>query len=255
MKKNKTKIKINNKTNIIVVSMIFVLLVSFVVYNLNDNKKLIYDEDEINTLFSNFGQCASGYELLFNNKGNLEFKDLTKEFINNTLYNYLNYYGKIDSNKSIEVMSKSNPKIDSFTKDDLEDAVKSIYGDVDYKINDTFDLGDYKFNYNTDEKKYISIRESQINCKNNEYDGYIVNSINVEDDKLNVEIIYYKYKLEVNEKGCFRMVYFGTKDSEQFTNNNDPNIVKDNKDHFLVYKFVFVPDKNKYVFNHIERVI
>ena len=221
--------------------------------NNQDNQKPKFNVNEMTSYFSNFGECAFGYELDFSDNKKLKYKDLSTEFVNNILYNYLKYKGKATTNQEYNVMSEEDPKIESFYKKDLEDAIKYIYGAVKYDLKDTFSLGDYSFNYDKKEDKYISIRTKSPNCTIKRFNGYFVDSVYFEDNEVYVDILFYNYLYETNSTGCFKLTYYGTKKYEQFTSSNS-DIIKEHKENFLKYRFVFAQGKKSYVFDHVELV-
>ena len=85
------------------------------------------------------------------------------------------------------------------------------------------------------------------------YNGYVVNSVALENNKLNIDILFYNYELQVGEKGCFIFTYYATKDDEKYTGKTS-DLVKEHQEHFQKYRFVFVPYKSTYVFDHVELV-
>ena len=251
------------KRNKLIFSILFIIVLSLSIYGCdkknppkpNDNQtiKAVYDENETIAYFSNFGSCSMGYKLDFQGRKSLYYADLPADFINNTLYNYLKYSKKIDSNNVlINETSEDNPQIDKFTRTNLEAAFKHIYGSASYEMPNSFDLGDYSFDYDNGNKQYVYKKSQIVACGNKKLDAYSVNSIYEEDNKLYVNVLYYNYEFKMNDKGYTR-VYYGTKDNEQFE-NPDYYFLNDNQEHFLRYLFVFVPHNGIYVFDHVELV-
>ena len=207
--------------------------------------------NETNAVFSKFGLCATGYELNINNNEKLEYSSLPKVFVNNTLYNYLNYNNMVKSNKVEGIITENNPKTDSFTKSDLEKAIENVYGDVIYDFGDTFDLGDYKFTYNRGSDTYTSTIKKQYACGNIKLNGYNINSIYINNYKeLRVNIYYYKYKFEVNDNG-YKTIFYGTKNDKTFE-KPDYTFINQHPENFINYEFVFKSVGDSYVFDYIE---
>ena len=250
MKRRKLKKKIDY-TSLLSLFCFIIILVMISLFVINEDKKVNYSEGEIKSYFSSFGQCATGYKLDFGDDKVLRYNGLPKEFINNTIFNYLKYSGKVESNKDNNMIKENDPKIESFTKKDLKKAIKYIYGNVEYDLSEDFDLGDYSFSY---DNKYISIRKEEPNCINKKIDGYDIDNIKLEDDKLYVDILFYNYEMETKDKTCFRIIQYGTKDNEQFINNNNSNFIKEHKEHFLKYRFVFKKDRKSYIFDYVEEI-
>ena len=190
-----------------IISILLVVCLSIILYgcnnesggNSNPSEKATYDEETVKSYFTNFGQCAVGYKFDFKNQKELVSYDVPKVFKNNMIYNYLKYKGKITSNKDKDIMSEQDPKIDSFTKKDLEEAVSVIFGMENYDILDTFDLGDYSFEYDSSKKKYTATRTKQYGCGDEKLAGYSVNSVYVENNNLLVNVLYYDYEYQINE--------------------------------------------------------
>ena len=215
-------------------------------------EKATYDENETAMLFSKFGTCSSGYKLDFGEKNELKYSDLPDTFKNNLLFNYLKHNKKVESNKEDNIVTPDSPKTESFAKSDLESAIKNVFGDVEYGFSTSFDLGDYSFNLDENTKKYNSERNEALGCGNTKLDGYDVNSIYVENNKLYVNVIYYRYEYLMNSEG-YAFVYYGTKDDKRFE-NPEYYFLQNNQEHFYRYLFVFVPKGKVYVFDHVELI-
>ena len=103
--------------------------------------------------------------------------------------------------------------------------------------------------------------ESQILVKNikvEDFDGIFFvggmgSSVYFEDNEVYVDILFYNYLYETNSTGCFKLTYYGTKKYEQFTSSNS-DIIKEHKENFLKYRFVFAQGKKSYVFDRVELV-
>ena len=250
----------------IIISILFVIVLSLSIYGCdkknqttptpkpseNKTEKATYDENETIAYFSNFGSCSSGYGLSFQGKKTLNYSDLPSTIVNNTLYNYLKYSKKVESNNVlINETTEDNPKISKFSKSDLEAAIKHLYGNVEYDMSSTLELGDYSFQYDGS-KDFVYENTSIVSCGNKKLDAYSVNSIYEEDNKLYVNIIYYNQEYKMNNKGYTRVIY-GTNDNEKFE-NPDYYFLNNHQEHFLRYLFVFVPNNGIYVFDHVELI-
>lgn len=239
MKKKKTKQ--NNNDFIIMSIMVLIIVIVCLVFGIRSkNIKIEYDENEIKSYYSKFGYCAFGYKLDFKNN-NIKYEDLPRVFINNTLYNYLKYNNKVSINEEKE----------SFNKEDLDNAIKNIYGEVKYEFNDTLDLGDYSFKYDEDENVYKTTKSKEINCEKKLLNGYVVNSVEEVNNKLYLDVLYYDYDLEFNGNTCLRYNFYGTKDNETFRYGSPENL-KFIPEHFLTYRFVFKPYNESYIFDYVE---
>ena len=100
-----------NKTIIIIIAVLILVSLGIAIYGFlskeeNEEEKpnktepnthAQYDEKIIESYFTNFGKCASGYELEFNEDKKLSLSSLPQSFINNTMHNYLQYSKKIKS--------------------------------------------------------------------------------------------------------------------------------------------------------------
>ena len=255
------KRKSNKKNDFITAILILmcVLFIILVVYELFFDKKeeikpaRTYDANKLAEIITKYGMCSTGYDLNLIEGKQLKFEDLPKKFINNNLYSYMRINKIIKSNKESEIVSEQSPKIESFYREELNDAIEKMYGNVTYEVGDSFDLGEYTFTYDKKEDKYTTVKTKEIDCTYKKYDGYIVDSVLSEKDKVTLDLLFYNYELQVGEKGCFKFIYYATKDDEQFVGKTS-DLVKENKEHFVRYRFIFVPYKSSYVFDHVELI-
>ena len=222
--------------------VLFIVLVIYVVFDQLKKPEIEYNPNETVAYIAYFGNCDTGYKLDFNDNI-VKYDDLPESFINNTLYNYLKNKGKVFINNENE----------SFTRDDLKDAVKHIYGNVNYEYKDIFSLGDFEFNYDSSINKYITKRDNDIKCTNIRSYGYLLDSITQKNHKYFIDVLYYEYDFEIKDGTCVRFNFYGTKDNEEFTYGK-PDSLKYIPEHFLKYRFVFVEKKESYIFDHIELV-
>ena len=241
---------------LIVLSVIFVLLVVYELFISKMFKLVPYTEEEISEYITKYGFCSSGYKLDLDENKTIKYEDLSQIFINSHLYSYLKYNGKVTSNIDdvyFEIINETNPKIESFSRRDLKAAFKVLFGKAEYEFKDKFDLGEITFTYDKKSGKYISTRTEEFTCPYERYDGFVVDKVSYDEKQLNIDVLYFNYELQVRESGCFRFIYYGTKDDEELIYNSD-KIIKEHPEHFYKYRFVYVPYRKSYVFDHIEFV-
>ncbi len=219
----------------------------------NTDINVNYNEETIKSFFTSFGQCNTGYKLTFGEDKTIKYDALPKEFVNNTLYNYLVFAKKITSNNNT----------DSFTKTDLETAVKVIYGNVKYEMDNNFNLGDYSFTFDNASGKYSYTKNDKVGCGDKLLAGYSINAVfkpvydskdanTTAADEYVASIYYYDYKYEMNDNG-YKIIYYGTKTDKSFENPKY-GFIDANPNHFLNYEFIFVKNGSRYAFDRVELV-
>lgn len=276
MKKNNN----DNKTVIIVgilVLLLFSLILCLIIFKNNNkinsnnnnkpnttNKKKEIDVDPENyssvflVSYHSFNNCNTGYIFDFNSNNKLELKDLSNDFIYNTIYNYLKIQNKISIIKQSGTdetnrLSETNYIEERITLNDFLYAYQTIYGTQinNIKYEKLFYIGDYKFELN-DENIYYSKKTVSPNCVKNNRVNYTLKTKNITEEKIELTyIVFYTiYKYENDNVKAYA------------TNKKDGNIIcdslkvtdNDNIGNFQQYKFTFTKKDNIYIFNNITLV-
>jgi uncharacterized protein YkuJ len=269
----------NNKKIIIIVSILILLLLSLIIYSiiiknnkdLNSNSHTTTTTKESNlnpdpeiystvilTSLKSFNNCDTGYAFDFSSKNKLEYKDLNKEFIYNTIYNYLKTQQKIDifnsdSESNTNVVTNNNYIEEKISLNDFLLTYQTLYGVSLDNINydDVFSIGEYEYKLDN-ENIYYTKKTTTLNCLKNNRVNYRLISENVENDKIELTYIIY-YSIFAYENEDLKEYATNQKDGEKICEadyvNND-----DNNNKFTKYKFTFVRNGQTYIFDSVTLV-
>ncbi len=268
----------NNKKLIIIISVVVLLLISLIVFlvvfknkdKLSNNDKststTTKESIEINPeIYSSvllvslrsFNNCNTGYTFDFTSKDKLEYKDLSKDFIYNTIYNYLKVQKKIDvknssTNSTSAILTEDNYQEETFSLNDLLFAYHTLYGfktsDINY--DKSFNIGDYKYELNS-ENNYYTKKTSSPNCIANNIAKYVLSESVISDEKIVLTyILYYTvYSLEDTLVEYATNKLNGDKICNAFFVNDDKYSTN-----FTKYKFTFVRSDLTYIFDNVTLV-
>lgn len=265
----------NNKKLIIIISILVLLLISLIVFLLvfknkdklnNSDKSTSTTKESIKidpevyssvllVSLRSFNNCKTGYTFDFTSKERLEYKDLSKDFIYNTIYNYLKVQKKIEiknstTNSTSAVLTEDNYQEETFSLNDFLLAYQTLYGieSKDIKYDNSFNIGDYKFELNS-QNNYYTKKISSPNCMVNNVEKYVLTDQSSTKDKIELTyILYYSiYEFENNELNEYATnKKDGTKICNAYLVNNEDNNTK-----FTKYKFTFVRKDQSYIFDNV----
>ena len=266
-----------NKAIIIIVSILVILLICLIAFllivkingSLNNNKtsntttkekeELSLDPEIYSSVLlaslRTYNNCNTGYTFDFTSKDKIEYKDLNKDFIYNTVYNYLNIQKRIEKNQNKNdnndaVLSETNFVEETFSLNDFLLAYQTLYGieSKNIKYDNSFNIGDYKFELNS-QNNYYTKKISSPNCMVNNVEKYVLTDQSSTKDKIALTyILYYSiYEFENNELNEYATnKKDGTKICNAYLVNNEDNNTK-----FTKYKFNFVRKDQSYIFDNV----
>lgn len=270
----------HNKKIIIIVSVLIFLLLSLIVFLLivknnaisNNNKTLKTTTKEVEeltvdpeiyssileTILHSYNNCNTGYTFNFTSADKIEYKYLSKQFIYNTVYNYLNVQKRIEKNKVIKdnnnaLLSETNFIEETFSLNDFLLAYQTLYGIQlkDIKYDNSFSIGDYKFELNS-QNNYYTKKTISPNCISNNVEKYVLIGKSLSKDIIELTyILYYTiYDFENNKLSEYATNQKdGAKICEAEFVNNDDNNTK-----FTKYKFTFLRNGQTYIFDSVTLV-
>ena len=263
----------NNKKLIIIVFIVILLLISLIVITLVFKNKDKLNNNDKNTStttkenikidpevyssvilvsLSSFDNCNTGYTFDFSTKDKLEYKDLNKDFIYNTVYNYLNVQKKINETTSASkgvTLSETNFVEETFSLNDFLLAYQTLYGieSKNIKYEKSFNIGDYIYELNS-QNNYYTKKTSSPNCVTDNLVKYVLTKSTITEEKIELTyILYYSvYALEDTLVEYATNKKDGTKICNAYFVNNEDNNTK-----FTKYKFTFVRKDQSYIFDNV----
>lgn len=267
------------KKVIIVISILISLLICLIVYILIAKKQSIKDNNNTSTttkvkeeisldpeIYSSvlisslrfYNTCNTGYTFDFSSKQKIEYKDLNKDFIYNTIYNYLTVQNKLkitkaNNNGNSGFLTETNYTEELVSLNDFLLAYQTLYGikSNDIKYEDSFNIGEYKYELNN-QKDYYTKKTSSPNCFVNNIEHYVLTDQNITKDKIELTyILYYSiYEFENDN-----VISYATNKKDGIKICDTLSIINnENYSKFTKYKFVFVKKDQTYIFDYITLV-
>lgn len=178
---------------LLIIIFLLVLLVSGITFIFTkiepdeDVKQNNYLEDELKfvSAFTIVNVCTPKISFDFDNDNKLEYKDLSYEFIINSVYNYLYGQGKI------EKRFLDNNVMESFTKKDFINGFNVIFGSNNkLELPESLTIMDEAYTYNYAKENY-SVYKDNNDCENTYRSLYYLYDVDSNYEEIILKVAFY----------------------------------------------------------------
>ena len=242
--------------------IIFILLVSIIIVikkgdNLTNNIQYgkYKDEEELKNVllksFEFYSRCQTGKDFNITNTNIASIDTFTEDEIMNIVYNYLTENNKVEVKSNIDNKSKMRNFIYSFSKKEVEETIKDLFG-KEYQKNNQLKNSYNIRGGNFELKNDVYVGEvSLLPCSIGSYTRFYNYNTYISEDKFYIEYALYWYMLYELDSGNIGYAYNSKEMLEPTCLEEN---IEDNLDNFTKYRFVFVREDDNFIFDHIELV-